>query len=1645
MDMADVKESLVCDVPARKRRGLSFPSFAFLLCLLLATGPAWSQIEASKTSGCLMGGFIVQLKAQETENPNHEYAWTMGNGRTANTYRAVGQYTTAGQYTVTLKITDRSSGLVRGTWSIQITVNENPVVDFIADRTDGCFPHNVNFTDQSVPASGTSFIHRKWTFGNGSETTGAGNPSVTYEQKAEFTPTLRLVQSNCPADTFILQKPGYIRVKEGVTADFLVLPAATCNYPVTVKMQNLSTVGPGQNLRFEWTFLSGTPSTSTDREPSIQYSSPGENVIRLKAISDGGCEREISGKVKIPQANLVSSISTPSDEVCQGNLVSFVNSSTPVPDSSFWYFGGDPPVSGLTQFRRFANVGQVNVTLVNKYGICEQRVTRVLTVKSSPGDRLSTPDSISCKTPHTQRFIYSGLPASQIQRIDWEFGDGQNASGPSPTVSHDYNSFGKFPVRMRVTDIFGCVTDRMFNERVIVEKARVDSVKPKLLTDSGCASLTYRPLVFASSRDGIAKVTWNFGDGSNPVVSNNPTHVYATPRASPYEVTASIETLTGCTIEEKGLVYVGVVPGPAQFEADKFDVCAGSDSVQFTDLSTAGNVTGWKWEFGDGQVSFSKSPRHAYRDTGYMDVRLTLFNNGCPNSPTVKGRYIKVKGAISEFLADYECADKLKVSFRNKSKNAQTYSWDFGDNSPTSNLKDPVHNYPRFDKYTARLTVTGEGCTMVSKLEVTPVGEKADFDIKAAFTNTFCGGNTMVFTALPGDPQSIRLFEWDFGSGVFVKGDIRATYPYPDKGVYRTRLRITDKNGCVDVVSRPPFAVGGPSAGFEAPTRQGCTGLEVAFSDTSISELNSRIVTRIWDFGDGETATLDGSTTKVTHKYRSEGSFNVKLTVVDDKGCRDEILLNKYVIVTNPKIDFSADMTNTCPDKFIRFTNTTKMEGGRFSWDFGDNNVSQAPEPAHRYAAKGRYTVTLNVVDGNGCAASFKREQYINVDIPVSDYDLSETFDDCPPMTPTFTFKGSYHEKIRWEFGDGGVSDLANPRQVYLFPGTYVTRLTVTSPGGCQATSSKTIVIEGPSGNLSSDKSEGCERVTVNFRISNAKDLAEVIWDFDEGTLVNKDLSASYTYTRPGVYRPQVFLKNPKGCIVPYGMNDSIRVIGVDPGFLSIDSALCDKGQARFTDTTRTNGRLNSWAWDFGNGSTSNDRNPTNFYASPGNYKVRLRVTTEEGCIDEVERMASVRVVKSPEMAVDSDPSVCQGGLISFTGRETTVPKDTSTLRHTWDFGNGQTATGLAAPPQSYAAAGNYSVRLRTTNSTGCVSTAVRNIVVNPLPEVGGPDLETICLGQSVRLRPTGALSYQWLSPHPNLSCTSCPDPIANPSVDTRYMVRATNAFGCVSEDSIRVRVVQPSTVTTSAHDSLCIGESAQLRASGTDVFTWSPPTGLSNPNIANPVANPTVSTRYVVTGTDSKGCFTSKGTVDITVFPIPTVDAGRDSLVFAGYSVRLNARYSPDASRYEWTPTTGLSCYDCPNPVASPKMTTNYTVRVFNSGGCTSSDAVTLFIVCKDVNLYMPNTFSPNGDGMNDIYYPRGRGIQQVRSFKIFNRWGEMVYQRENFNANDASAGWDGRYRGRELAPDVFVWIIDVVCDNNTLITQKGDVALVR
>jgi gliding motility-associated-like protein len=245
--------------------------------------------------------------------------------------------------------------------------------------------------------------------------------------------------------------------------------------------------------------------------------------------------------------------------------------------------------------------------------------------------------------------------------------------------------------------------------------------------------------------------------------------------------------------------------------------------------------------------------------------------------------------------------------------------------------------------------------------------------------------------------------------------------------------------------------------------------------------------------------------------------------------------------------------------------------------------------------------------------------------------------------------------------------------------------------------------------------------------------------------------------------------------------------------------------------------------------------------------------------------------------------------------------------------------------------------------------------------------------------------------------------------------------------------------------DTLCKGGSVRLFASGAYAYTWWPSSGLNSTTSATPLATPDNSTIYRVIGRDDRGCFQDTGYVNVKVYPIPTVNAGLDQTINVGQTIELKPVISGDVSTVLWIPTNSIIASNYPAVLVKPNVTTEYTVEVRNPGGCKSKDKVTVFVVCNGANVFIPNTFSPNGDGVNDIFYPRGTGLFSIKSFRIFNRWGQLVYEKGGFMPNDASAGWNGTYNGQRLNPDVYVYMVDIVCDNSNVLTFKGDVALIQ
>jgi gliding motility-associated-like protein len=353
----------------------------------------------------------------------------------------------------------------------------------------------------------------------------------------------------------------------------------------------------------------------------------------------------------------------------------------------------------------------------------------------------------------------------------------------------------------------------------------------------------------------------------------------------------------------------------------------------------------------------------------------------------------------------------------------------------------------------------------------------------------------------------------------------------------------------------------------------------------------------------------------------------------------------------------------------------------------------------------------------------------------------------------------------------------------------------------------------------------------------------------------------------------------------------------------------------------------------------------------------------------------------------------------------------------------------------------------------GCYDTAdIITVKIYPTPQVvTNPDFQ-LCKGQTAFVKTSGAATYEW-TPSTGLSCNTCPNPIASPITTTRYVVAGYNKYGCAGRDTMLVTVIQPFKLITSGNDTMCIGDAAhQLTISGASNYKWFPPTGLSATNIATPLANPPITTNYQIIGTDNYHCFADTAHLVVAVGTYPSATLGPDLVLSTGTKVTMMPVFTfpkqtaGPIGKYVWTPSTYLSCDDCENPVATVEKDICYTLAATNIYGCSANtDTLCIKAFCKETQVFIANAFTPEGDGVNDILVVQGKGIRVINSFRVFNRWGQVVFEQTNFQPNDKTFGWDGRIKGVPAAADVYVYTCEVMCDNDVAYTYKGNLAILR
>ncbi len=1582
------------------------------LFVLTAKSQLTPEFTATPLSGC--APLVVNFTDQSTGSPT-QWKWDLGNGTISFLQNPSVTYFNPGQYNIKLTVFNAAGDSAVITKSSYITIHALPTVAFIGTPLTGCPPVPVTFTDQSTPGSGT-LASWQWDFGDGFFST-AQNPSHIYTGTGNYNVTLRLVNSfGCSK---VLSKAQYISINNPVNADFSQSAVTSCTAPFTVNFQNLTT--GGGTITHLWNF--GDGSTSTQTNPSHIYSAAGSYTVQLISVNNSGCSDTIIKTTLVNIGAFNAAVSNP-PAVCLGANATFTNTSVPAPLSAVWDMGDGTVINNINANHIYTTPGVYNITMIADFGGCFDTAFSSITVNANPVANFTAVNTSACKPPLTVTFTNTSIGG--VAYI-WNFGYGNTSTQRNPV--HTYTTSGSFTVTLTVTNANGCVTTLVMPDfvRIIAPRAVINN-----LPIAACAPITHTFSANITSVDPVVSYEWDFGDGTTSTLAN-PVHTFP---AGIYNIRLIITTAGGCT--DTAIVNSGIIatvkPTPG-FVANPRDVCA-EMPVFFTDTSS-GTITNWLWLFGDGGSSTEQNPTHTYVDTGYFDITLIICNGGCCDTLVIPN-YIHILPPIAIFDVGFDCSRYNERVFTDQSIGADEWNWNFGDGT-TSTQQNPTHIYAASGTYTVSLTVRNftTGCTYTTTSIVRVMFERANFTVS---DSALCRNAPILFTAIGNNVNDVATFEWDFGDGTTATG-ITATHSYSISGSYTAQLIITDLLGCKDTLIKPLFIkIFGPTANFTPGVTGSCLLSAIPFTDNSTSDGINPISTWIWNYGDGISDTLTAP--PFSHNYAAAGNYLISLKVTDSFGCSDSITLQTPLVISKPVADFATVDTFACPTVGIHFTNASTGPNLSYIWDFGDGNTSTATAPVHIYAADGLYTIKLFISDQYGCTDSLIRPQYIRIVSPVASFLLSDSLSTCPPLFAEFNNTSQNYIAVNWDFGDGTSTSSDNPSHFYNVPGTYIARLTITSPGGCTSVVQKTIVVRGPKGSFTYNPLSGCKPLTVNFAAST-QDRLSFIWDFNDGTTNSTtDSLLTYTYTRPGKYLPRMILVDAAGCVVPILGTDSITVNGVDANFGFINQTICDASPVTFTDSSKSTEIISTYAWHFGDGVTSSVQHPIHYYATPGNYTPQLIVTTQSGCRDTMQSPVNVKVVASPQAEINSSPDGCTELNVTFNGN--IVVQDTSAVTWSWNLGNGNFSNLQNPPTQLYNVAGTYPITLVVTNSSGCKDTVNTSVNAFSIPKINAGIDTLVCLGKSISLTAQGASSYVW-TPSAGLSCSNCPNPLASPDTLTKYCVRGITPEGCTSTDTVIVGVQQPFAIQNSLGDTMCIGGTARLFATGADSYIWSPVTGLNSAVIASPLARPNTTTTYRVIGTDKYSCFADTGYVTVRVFPLPTVYAGNDTTINIGKSVELTPVVSNDVDKILWSPAQTIIRYNLPSVTVKPFETTEYTVEVRNEGGCINRDKVVVHVICNGSNIYLPNTFSPNGDGANDIFYPRGSGLFTIKTLRIFSRWGEVMYEKNNFKANDASAGWNGTFKGALLTPDVYVYTVDVICDNSTVLTLKGNVALIQ
>ena len=1445
-----------------------------------------------------------------------------------------------------------------------------------------------------------------------------------------------------------------------LSASFVSDYSKKCS-PLIVKFTNTS-AGTTAGTIYNWDF--GNGNTSNKKDPGAVYTTPGEFTIMLTA-KDGGFTSTTKQTITVygpPEGDFTAA---PLKECLPADVVfnSTLSGDPGLVKNYYWDFGdGNTQLVYTPQTVHTYQVIQdvtISLTLTNIYGCTKTYEKKdFIKILAPIKAAFSADKTVLCNAAQPIKFIDSSSGPGTLS-YRWDFGDGTTSIEKDP--AHVFNKAGVFSVSLTVTSSEGCDATVTHNSFINIASFINNFSLPEQL----CS--TQKLHFYNTSIPQPVGTQWHVNDVVIPSIENNALEYNFTDSGT--YVIKLVNDFGTCKDSISQLVRIKKSTAFNDFIITNDNKCGAPARVLFKD--TTGTALKWTWDFNYDNIKMdtnaaAKSAEYIYNANGQYAVRLMIENAvGCTSTLT---KTVQISGPSVNIKTENLPADcgpySLKFSALINEGSILNYQWNFGDGN-TSTLASPAHLFTLPGKYTVTLKYTSaDGCVKTDTAGVKIVYKTPVSDFTAPLT-TICGNTPAVFNAVPQEDGII--YYWNFGDGTTAYGGPYATHKYSKDSTFSITLITISPGGCRDTLTRtayikvlPPFSIISAKANTCTESR----GKVIFIQDSK------KAFTWKWNFGDGAILTTVANEFSVEHTYTKSGLYKVTLTTTNGACSVTDTILTPVLLKQLPVL--SADKVAVCSNGQMNITirnleMNEALNKGVHDYTFAKGFYSDGSNYngiiADTSAAWGNnFTGTLQNFEKNKTGIAFVlKSAFFGCADTTNSIPLDVRWSEpryvfinnnvCFKSPAVLKDSSATNNKIiswQWNFGDSTVQSSGvsgTVAHLYNNPGSYYAALTVTDESGCKFTSASTlsdsIYVTGPKAFFNPPP---VSYITLPIDVKDSTNkyqsyATEYSWDFGDGNF-SSNAAPVPVYKTPGEYTIQLIVKDAlNGCADtashPISIKDFKADFTLDSSYLSPNNCPPILVKLKNTSVNYTNVK-----WDFGDGTPAeNLEQPSHIYEKPGKFIIRLYAYGPQGLV--ATKTDSV-TVKRPDAVITVDKKEgCIGHVPVFKASVKNA------VSFTWDFGDGTVLLlSDSVVDHKYNQPGTYKPFLVLTDSNGCKSSPSlkENIVIRQDPPVTFlPDAPVICRGSAVRIIASGAVNYQWL-PAPGISRLDSAATIASPLNNIIYTVKIKDDIGCTNTDSVKVTVIQPLTVSITQPAPVCLGKTTKLIANGGSFYSWiNKKEDFNNPEIAEPLVKPTATTEYIVTGSDAYRCFTDTAIVTVQVLQLPSVSIAPVAEAVAGNPISLNSITGNDVIKWRWSPAERLSCNTCPSPIATPIVSSVYTVTVTDKNGCSSAADVNIKMKCEESIVMIPNAFSPNNDGVNDVFI--FRGISIVKRLQIYNRSGNVIFEKTNFAAGDRSNGWDGTYRGEPQPPGTYIYFAEIECAAGFSFFKKGTLVLVK